>query len=149
MQLDRREDTNGGYGALSRQIHRLLGDFFEPGSEFGMGLSDAGSPPIDIAETPEAFIVKAEVPGFDPGAIEISFADGLLTIQGARREEKEEKGKTWHRVESRRGSFARAVRLPVEVVADKVEAEIKDGVLTVKAPKARPAPSKRIEVKAR
>jgi HSP20 family protein len=109
--------------------------------------SDKGvTPAFDISETDREIHVKAELPGMDPKEIDITVTGDLLTIKGEKREEKEEKGRNFHRRERRYGSFSRSFRLPVEVKADSINASYKDGVLTVTVPKAEEEKAKRIEV---
>jgi HSP20 family protein len=95
------------------------------------------SPRLDVSETDEAMEVVADLPGLEKKDISVSLEDDLLTIKGERKEEKEEKGKQYHTIERRIGSFYRTLRLPVEVEIDKSEAIFKDGVLTLKLPKTK------------
>jgi HSP20 family protein len=142
-------EPRGVAGALERQVNRLFKDFF--GEEFPIqpGFNGEGFPvALDITETPEALVVTAEVPGIDPKEVQITVRNNLLTLQGEKKEEKETKGKHWHRVERRTGSFSRTVQLPVEVEPDKVEAASKNGVLTVTLPKSKAAQGRQIPVKA-
>lgn len=93
------------------------------------------APRLDVAETGTTVEVKAELPGLEAKDINITLDRGLLVIKGEKKEEKEEKGRYYHRVEMRRGEFCRSVRLPAEVKEEKIEATFKDGVLTVVLPK--------------
>ena len=81
--------------SLQNEMNRMLDRFFKSGdlSDFGME-TGAWIPPIDLAETDEKFIIKAEIPGIDPKEIDISVKDNILLIKGEKKEEKEEKGKT-------------------------------------------------------
>jgi HSP20 family protein len=140
-----------GFGALRRQINRVFEDFGLSDLEF-TGLPEAAGewgPALDVAETPESFVVKAELPGIDPKQVEISVIGNTLTIKGEKQAEKEEKGKTWHRVERSYGAFTRTFTPPVAVRADKIEAEAKDGVFTITLPKSTEALPKKIAVKAK
>jgi HSP20 family protein len=103
-------------------------------------------PAFDVSESDEEVIVKAELPGINVKDIDITLTDGLLSIKGERRMEKESKGHSYHRVERRFGSFSRSFNLGVEVKADGIDASYKDGILTVTLPKAEKAKPKRIEV---
>lgn len=105
-------------------------------------------PPIDLSETANAVTVRTDLPGIKPDEIDIQLSNNVLTISGQRQEEKEEKGQTFHRVERRSGSFSRSVTLPTAVAEDKVDAQYKDGVLTVTMPKTEEAKSRKIKVKA-
>jgi HSP20 family protein len=133
-----------GLSQMRRQLDRLFEDFFTNG---GVAAARAWAPELDVAETPEAIVVKAELPGIDPKEVEISVSGETLSIRGEKKEEKEEKGKTWHRVERSYGSFLRSIDLPAPVDAERISAEAKDGVLTVTLPKTEKARARRIEVK--
>lgn len=134
---------------LQREMNRLFDDFFtrdyfvEPFR--GMG---EWRPALDIAETDTAVVVKAELPGLDSKDVEVSLSGDVLTIKGDKKEEKEEKTKSFHRVERTYGSFQRSVRLPSAVRADQVDATFRNGVLTITLPKAEQARSKTVKIKA-
>ncbi len=138
-----------GFAALRRQLNRLFEDFSSADEDFCTDVVRGWGPALDVAETPETLIVKAEVPGIDPKEIDISITGDTLTLKGEKHEEKEEKGKTWQRMERRYGSFSRTLTLPVPVKADKIDAESKDGVLTITLPKSVEALPKKIAVKAK
>ena len=104
-------------------------------------------PAVDIEETDGEFIVKADLPDVKKEEIKIHLQEGVLAIEGERRQEKEEKGKRFHKVEREYGRFVRRFALPTEVEGDKVRAEFKDGVLNVVLPKAPAAKPTHIEVK--
>ena len=103
------------------------------------------SPSMEITETDNAVEVTTELPGMDEKDIEISVADGMLTIRGEKKIEKDEKKKNYRLVERSYGSFERAVALPPGVDASKVKAKIAKGILTVEVPK--PASAKAQPVK--
>jgi HSP20 family protein len=134
-----------GLSTFRREMERLFEDLTGDGGRHGM---ERWAPSMDVSETPEALVVKAELPGVDPKDVEISVSGDTLTLKGEKKEEKEEKGKTWHRVERSYGSFVRSVRLPSAVDPDRITAEAREGVLTVMLPKTEKAKTKRIEVKA-
>jgi HSP20 family protein len=91
--------------------------------------------------------VKAEVPGLDPKDIDISLSDGLLTIKGEKKQEREEKEEDYHLVERSYGTFTRSIRLPKEVQRDKINASYKNGVLKVVLPKSEEAKKKEVKIK--
>ncbi len=111
-----------------------------------MALAD-WAPAVDVAETPEAFVVKAELPEMKKEDIKVSVDGGQLRISGERAQEKEEKHKRYHRVERSYGSFSRSFGLPQNIDEAKLTAEYKDGVLTVNLPKSTPSKPKSLEVK--
>ena len=92
--------------------------------------------------------MTAELPGVKPGDVEITFEDGLLTIQGERHSASYADGDKAHRVERRYGAFRRSITLPSHVEADKIEASAQDGVLQVLVPKAQEVQAKHIKVRA-
>ena len=101
-------------------------------------------------ENEKGYEITADLPGMDEKNIEVKVTDGVLTMKGERREEMEEKKKDYYLQERSYGSFQRSFELPDSVDADKIEANFKKGVLTVKLPKKVEAqkPAKKIEVKA-
>jgi len=109
-----------------------------------------GKPVVDIAENDKAYEIVAELPGLDEKNVEVKIANGGVTISGSKKEEKEEKNKSYHLQERRFGSFERYFAVPNGVDADKIEARFKNGVLTVTMPKKPEAQtvSKKIDVKA-
>jgi HSP20 family protein len=106
------------------------------------------SPECDVAETDKAVEVRLEIPGIDAKDLDIRIRDNVLTVSGEKKEEKEEKGKTFYRSERRYGRFSRSVTLPCSVQDDKTEARYRDGVVRISMIKAPEAQAKRIEVRA-
>jgi HSP20 family protein len=104
-------------------------------------------PPVDIEETDADFVVKADLPDVKKEEIKIRVQDGVLTIEGERRQEKEDKGKRFHKIEREYGRFVRRFALPTEIDGEKVRAEFRDGVLNVMLPKAPAAKPTMIDVK--
>lgn len=105
------------------------------------------APTVDIAETEAEFQIKAELPDVKKDDVKVSVDKGILRLEGERRQEKEEKGKKYHRVERSYGSFLRTFVLPDNVDESKVRAEFKDGVLHVALPKTERAKPRAVEVK--
>ena len=106
------------------------------------------SPHLDLSETDNALEVRMDVPGIKPADIDIQVSGNMLTISGERKEEKEEKGRTFHRLERRSGCFSRSVLLPCAVQEDKIEARYAEGVLTIALHKTEQARTKKIKVQA-
>jgi HSP20 family protein len=106
------------------------------------GLSWAATPAVDIVEKDNAYEITAELPGIDEKNIEVQFSDGTLAIKGEKTDEKEEKKKDYYLSERRYGSFHRSFRVPDGVDADRIEAQFKNGVLTVTMPKSADAKKK-------
>jgi HSP20 family protein len=105
------------------------------------------APPLDMSETEDTISLRMDLPGVAPNEIDVQVSGNQLTVSGERKEEQEENGKTFHRIERRYGRFSRAVILPCEVQDDKVEAKYQDGVLQINLPKTAEATARRIEVK--
>ena len=105
------------------------------------------TPSVDISETEGEYQIKAEIPDVKKEDVKITLEDGVLTIQGQRKQEKEDKGTKYHRIERSYGSFARTFSLPDVIEVEKVKAEFKDGVLHLHLPKSEKAKPKTIEVK--
>lgn len=106
------------------------------------------SPRVDIVEEDTAFIVKAELPEMKKEDVKVTVEDGVLTISGERKMEKEEKNKKYHRIEREYGSFVRAFSLPAGTNGDNVSSEFKEGMLKVSLPKDAKAAPKAVEIKA-
>ncbi len=105
------------------------------------------APLVDISEDENEYLIKAELPDVKKENVKISVQDGVVSISGDRRYEKEEKGKKYHRVERSYGSFMRSFTLPEDADESKISAEYKDGVLHVHLPKSEKPKPKSIEVK--
>ena len=148
---------------LHREIDRLFDNFDRGiwGLPFGRSMFAAepfwrreltwgAAPTVDIAESDKAYEIKAELPGLDEKNIEVKLTNGSLMIKGEKTEEKEEKKKDYHLQERHFGSFERCFRVPEGVDADKIEANFKNGVLTLMLPKKPEAqkPEKKIAIKA-
>jgi len=128
--------------SMNRNLSRLLDD-----SHSAMD-ADGGqwAPSVDIRETDDALVVQAELPGIDKKDVNLEVKDGVLTISGERRYEKDVKEENVHRIERSYGSFTRSFSLPRNIDAEKVNAEMKDGVLSVRLPKRESAKPKAIEI---
>ena len=134
-------------------LHQSLGSLFSrsavprpEGQEEPMRVAD-WAPVVDISEDNLEYLIKAELPEVKKEDVKITMADGMLTITGERKFEKEENGKKYHRVERAYGSFGRSFSLPDDVSPAKVSAEFKDGLLTVCLAKDEKAKPQQIEVK--
>jgi HSP20 family protein len=104
-------------------------------------------PTVDISETEGEYLIKAELPEVKKEDVKVTVENGVLTLQGERRQEKEEKGRKFHRVERSYGSFVRSFSLPESVDEGAVKAEYKDGVLNLHLPKSERVKPKAIDVK--
>ena len=136
---------------LEEMSNRLNRIFHRPARRTGNGkeaLTIADwAPSVDISETDSEYLIKGELPGVKKEDVKVMLQDGVLTIQGERKQEKEEKGKKFHRVERSYGSFVRSFTLPDYVDDAKVKAEFKEGILNLHLPKSEKAKPKAIEVR--
>lgn len=145
MFLVRRGYPLAGFDSICRDLDHLFHQF-QRGFD-GVRPFDAQTfPTLNVWDDGQRLCAEAEVPGFKMDDLEVSVTGDQLTIKG-RRESKTENGTSFHRRERRTGEFTRTLTLPVDVDADKVEATLKDGVLTVVMPKAEAALTRKIKVK--
>ena len=122
--------------------------FFEDGSlRTFSGEEKSWIPAFDISENDKEYAVVAELPGIDEKDLEVTLSDGILSVKGEKKQEKEEKDEMYHRVERCYGSFQRSFRIPGNVEDDKVDAIYKDGVLKLTIPKSEEKKAKKIEIK--
>ena len=131
------------------EMNRVFNEAFGRGhNDDSTWYSGAWSPPVDIYETDDALVLKAELPGFSKDEINIEMKDQTLVIKGERKREDEVKEGSYHRTERVYGAFQRSFMLPTTVDQEKVSAAYKDGVLELRLPKVQAAQPKRIAVSA-
>jgi HSP20 family protein len=131
------------------EMNRVFNEVFGRASnDDSTWFSGAWSPPVDIYETDDALVMKAELPGFGKDDIHIELKDHTLVIKGERKREDEVKEGSYHRTERVYGAFQRSFMLPTTVDQEKVKAAYKDGVLELRLPKVQAAQPKRIAVNA-
>lgn len=111
--------------------------------------SVAFAPDFDVKETKESFVFTADMPGVKDNDLEVRLTQNRLTIAGKRESEKVEKSDQFYASERSYGSFARAFTLPEGIASDKIQAELKSGVLTINIPKKPEALPKKIEVQSK
>ncbi len=133
--------------ALRNEMNRLFdnfwsGDFLPEKFPFARAF-----PSVDVTETDDAVLVKAEVPGLEARDIDLSVMGDTLTIRGEKKEEKEEKEKNVRHREVHYGAFSRTLQLPASVDVDNIKAECRKGVLHVTLPKTEREKAKKISVK--
>lgn len=132
---------SGTFDLLQQQIDRVFDNFTNWSGALG-----SFSPSMEVAETPEALEICAELPGLDEKDVEISVADGVLTIRGEKKEERKEEKKTYRLVERSYGSFERALALPRSVDVTAVNASMSNGVLKIIIPKSAESQAQRIRI---
>ena len=133
-----------------RSLREEMDDLFIrfPADWDGGWLSRDRIPSMDLSELNGNLEVKLDLPGVKPEEIDIEISGDILRVTGEHKEEKEEKDKTYHRIERRSGTFCRTVTLPCPVKQDEVTAEFENGVLNIKLPKTEEAKPHKIKVKA-
>jgi HSP20 family protein len=128
------------------EVDRLFETAFPPSPRWSGDPRSAFAPAVDIEETRDEFVVRADLPGVSPQDVKVSVLADVLTIRGERKQQQEHKDQNVHRVERRYGSFERSFRLGVPVRSDQVKASVRDGVLEIHVPKAEEARMREIEV---
>ncbi|SES67449.1 Hsp20/alpha crystallin family protein [Oceanicella actignis] len=127
--------------ALMRRVARDMDDVMRR-------VAPAAFPPVNVWQNADAAVVTAELPGVEPGDIEITVKDNVLTLRGERKAPEAAEGAVWRLRERGFGQFARAIRLPFRADPDKVEARFKDGVLRIAIQRPEADKPRRIEIKA-
>jgi HSP20 family protein len=133
---------------LQDRLNRAFGSALgrtERDDETGLA---AWAPPVDIAEEKDRIVITAELPGFHEDQIEIQSENGMLTLRGERKFEKEHDGKSYHRVERSYGQFVRSFSLPNNVDREKIKADFSNGLLRVELPKREDAKPRTIRISA-
>lgn len=133
------------FDTFRREMDQLMEQFFP--TEDGGREVRAFAPRVNVAETDKEYEVTVDLPGMKPEEFNIELKDNQLWVTGEKKQEHEEKGKTWHRVERSYGQFRRVIPLPAQVAPDKVQADYKDGILRVTLAKEEAAQPKKITVK--
>ena len=136
----------GELSSFRKEMDRLW-DRFGGESQLAKTFGDVWSPSVDISETKNNFVVKAELPGLETNEVNVSISGDILTIKGQKKAKEEEKDEHYHCVERYSGSFQRVFQLPSGVKADQIEATFDKGVLKVTLPKVEEAKKNEIEVK--
>lgn len=134
---------------LRRDMDRLFARLWD---DFGVprfpGIA-RNIPSIDLSESGENLIIRADIPGINPEDLDISVTEDRLHIKGEMKKESVDEGDTYHRVERRYGSFTRDIQLPCRVMKEEVGATYKEGILTIVMPKCKPEPDRSFRVKVR
>ena len=132
---------------LATRLNRVFGPGVQQADlDEGLRFGD-WAPAMDVAETDKAYVIKADLPAIPREDVKVHIEDGVLTIEGERKQEKEEKDRKFHRIERSYGKFVRRMALPSDVDQQQVGAEFNEGVLQVVLPKKAAAPPRAVEVK--
>lgn len=149
-----RREVERSFFPLQREMNRIFDDFFRGWDVGSSGVAEGEfglfQPSIDVKQSDKEIVVKAELPGLDEKDIEVLLTEDALTIRGEKKQEKEEKGKTYYHMERTYGSFNRVIPLPAGIDQKKVEAQFKNGVLSITLQKTaeEKARGKKIAIKA-
>jgi HSP20 family protein len=131
---------------MSDRLNRFFGTRTRPNGKELLTVTD-WTPVVDIQETDLEYLVKAELPEVRKEDVRVTVENGVLTLEGERKQEKEEKGKKFHRIERSYGSFLRTFTVPLDTDETKVTAEFKDGILRIRLPKTEKPRPKAIDVR--
>jgi len=136
-----RREEEYPFFSLQREMNRIFDDFFNGFNISPLATERLGSfsPSVDVKEDEKELMIRAELPGLEEKDVEVTLSDGYLTIKGEKKEEKEDKGKHYYRMERSYGAFNRAVSLPDGLDTDKAQASFKNGVLNISLPKTEQA----------
>jgi HSP20 family protein len=133
---------------LDKGLHRMFDQWLDFPKDWEFPLRGGELfPSVDISETPQEYVLRAEIPGMSKADTKLSIHNNVLTISGEKKTETKHEDKKVHRVESYYGSFQRSFTLPDAIKADKVSASYKDGVLVITVPKAEEAKEKTVDIK--
>lgn len=132
---------------LQNEMNRLFGTFFDtPTTTGGNGGVRRWIPAMDLVETDEHFILRADLPGVSEDDVNIEFEDNVLTISGERKVEHEDKREGFYRIERATGAFSRALTLPEGIDVDAVKAKFDKGVLEIQIPKPEARKPRRVAI---
>jgi HSP20 family protein len=132
-------------GTLQNEMNRLFNTVFDAPAPAN-GMARRWMPAMDLVETEDHFVLRADLPGLSEEDVKIEFEDGTLTISGERKSEHESKGEGYHRVERAVGAFSRSLTLPQGIDPEAVTASFDRGVLEVSIPKPEARKPRRIEI---
>jgi len=132
---------------LSERLNKMFDEGMLPATSEDEFLTGAWVPAVDIYETENEIVIKAEVPGMSEKDVEVTVENNMLTIKGERKFEEEVKKENYHRIERAYGTFQRSFQLPATVNVNKITAEQKDGILTIRLPKKEEQKPKKINIK--
>lgn len=150
MNLVRRTNDPWNPARDFQELQEQINSLFDFGYPEMSGLFDRHlSPPVDIIEEDEGFLVTVDVPGVDKEDLDIAITRNILTVKGVKHEESKQKNRKSYRSESWSGSFQRTLSLPESVDPDKVEAQLKNGVLSIRVAKREELKPRQIAIQVR
>ncbi|RMF61255.1 MAG: Hsp20/alpha crystallin family protein [Calditrichaeota bacterium] len=133
--------------SISDEMNRLVDTVFGDRARETSLFKGSWSPAVDISEDDDNFYLNFELPGMTKEDVKVRYEEGLLTVTGEKRAQKEDKDINYHRIERSYGRFERSFRVPSRIVSEKIDANFNNGVLTITLPKAEEVKPKEIEVK--
>jgi HSP20 family protein len=133
-------------GSLQNEMNRLFNTVFDTPAPGNTGTLRRWMPAMDLVESGDHFVLRADLPGMSEDDIKIEFEDGTLTVSGERKAEREDRQEGYYRVERAFGSFSRSLTLPQGIDADAVSASFDRGVLEIRIPKPEERKPRRIEI---
>ena len=128
-------------------IADLMEDFWQHPFDINM-FKGAQFPAVDVSEDEKLITIKAEIPGMEPGDVDISLENGMLIIKGEKKFEDEEKKENYHRIERSYGSFYRAIPLASEIKEEEIQAKYDKGIVIITLPKTKASKAKKIKIQA-
>jgi HSP20 family protein len=133
---------------IQNEMNRLFNSFFDSPSPAngGQGVARRWIPPMDVVETDDHFVLRADLPGMSEKDVNIELEDSVLTISGERKAEHEQRTEGYYRVERASGSFSRSLTLPEGVDADGIQASFENGVLEVRIPKPEQHKPRKVQI---
>ena len=134
---------------VQNEMNRLFNTFFDspsPGNGAGQAVARRWIPAMDVVETGDHFVLKADLPGLSENDVKIELEENVLTISGERKVEHEQKGEGYYRVERSFGAFSRSLTLPEGVNADGIQANFDNGVLEVRIPKPEQQKPRKVQI---
>jgi HSP20 family protein len=133
---------------IQNEMNRLFNSFFDPSAPTGRGNSTTRRwlPPMDLVETPDHYVLRADLPGLSDGDVNVQLEDNVLTISGERQAEHEDQQEGYYRLERAFGAFTRSLTLPDGVNPDGVQAHFDRGVLEIRIPKPEQKKPKTVQI---
>ena len=134
---------------MQNEMNRLFNTFFDspaPGNGGGQAVARRWIPAMDVVETDEHFVLRADLPGLSESDVKIEVEDNVLTVSGERKAEHEQRSEGYYRVERSFGSFSRSLTLPEGVDADSIQGSFNNGVLEVRIPKPEQHKPRKVQI---
>jgi HSP20 family protein len=134
--------------AIQNEMNRLFNTFVDPSAPTGRGNGTTRRwlPPMDLVETPDHYVLRADLPGLSDGDVNVQLEDNVLTISGERKAEHEDQQEGYYRLERAFGAFSRSLTLPDGVDPDGVQAHFDRGVLEIRVPKPEQKKPKTVQI---